>query len=326
MNTDFNEAITLHNEGYTPEEIAESTGKSRATIYRWLEQHKASLQLAGIPEVDDFEEEDFEEDDESPKAIPGLSGLEKANELKERELETLGRKAKVESEKIKRSTLKEFKRVISTIKEYARGFKWKHSDVVETRDEIENLEEKVHEALEFDENAIEINSISQILNILKGEFSQLADSGADFSFTFNFSDHKMEFLDNALSIESFDNNEFDMEDYHRQATWQTFIDLIDKFREFSGTSIGSEEVEECKASINEFKDMVDELSADLKEEFDSEMEVLDAVTEYLKELAIRIDESLFHSKRFLLPEEVGDRINDLIDNESETENASKNGE
>lgn len=320
MNTDFNEAITLHTEGYTPEEIAESTGKSRATIYRWLEQHKTSLQLAGIPEVDD-EEEDFD-DDELNEIKPGLSGLEKANELKERELKTLDQKARVESEKIKRATLKEFKRVISGIREYALGFKWKHANVVETRDKLENLIDQVHEALEFDDDAMEDNSIAQILSILKGEFSQLAESGKSFAFTFNLAPYKVDLLEFALSIESFDNTEFDIEDYVRQGAWQRFLDVIEKFKEHAGASVGREEVSVLSKEVEGFRSIVDELPSDLKGEFDSELEVLDSVSEYLKELEIRIDESIWGSKRLLLPEEVSGQINELIDAESEIENAS----
>ncbi len=311
MKKDFNAVIRMHTEGYTLEEIAESTGKSRAAIARWIEQHKASLKLAGIPEED--EEEYFDE----PTEITGLSGLEKANKLKERELKTLDQKAKVESEKIKRTTLREFKRVISGIRSYARGFKWKHSDVTETLDKIENLEEQAHEALAFNENEIEKNSISQILNILKREFSKLVESGESFSFTFNFTDYEMELLDNALSLEEFDNDEFDVEDYHRQGAWQKFVSLIDKFHELSGTSVGREDIQKCQESIRHFNEVIGELPEGITSEFDEELEVLESVSQYLKELSIRIDESIWNSKRFLLSEEVTDQINVLIENEGE---------
>ncbi|MEQ9008948.1 MAG: hypothetical protein RLP12_13755, partial [Ekhidna sp.] len=291
-----------------------------ATIYRSLEQHKASLHLAGIPEVDN-EEENFEEYEEPTAVGHGLSGLEKANELKERELKTLDQKAKVESEKIKRATLKEFKRVIAGIREYAQGFKWKHDDVVETRDKLENVIEQAHEALAFDDEVIEENSIVEILNILKEEFSQLVESGSSFSFTFNLAPYKVDLLEFALSIESLDNTEFDPEDYVRQGVWQRFLDIIDTLKEHAGTSIGSEEVVVISKEVEGFKSVVDELPTGLKGEFDSDLDVLDSVSEYLKELAIRIDESIWGSKRFLLPEEITEKINDLIENEVEPENA-----
>ena len=317
MNTDFSEVISLHNEGYSPEEIAESTGKSRATIFRWLGQHKASLQLAGIPEVD-VEEEDFE-DDEPTKSKHGLSGLEKANELKERELKILDQKARVESEKIKRATLKEIKRVISGIKDYSQGFKWKHADVVETRDKLDNLTDQVHEALAFDDDAMGENSIAQILNILKGEFSQLVESGKSFDFTFNLAPYQVDLLEEALSIDSFDNTEFDPENYVRQGAWQRFLDVVEKFKEHAGTSVGKEEVSVLFKEIEGFRSIVDELPTDLKGDFDYELEVLDSVSEYLRELEIRIDESIWGSKRFLLPEEISEQINELIEVEGEKE-------
>lgn len=43
MKAQFKEAIKLHNQGYSPEEIAEEIGVARATAYRWINQHQHQL-------------------------------------------------------------------------------------------------------------------------------------------------------------------------------------------------------------------------------------------------------------------------------------------
>ncbi len=314
MKPEFKEAVKLHKQGHTAEEISDEIGVSRATAYRWIETYKGSLALAGSN--GEYEEEELEETHAEDSALdqPSLSGIEKANELKERELSIIERRDFVEKEKTKRSILKEFKSLLSGIKEYASGFRWGHKEVSDVALKVEELEESLQEVFEFDDNEMCHNSACQIVGILKDEFNHLVDSGAEYSFRFDWSHEKLNMLDFGLSIGSLDNNEFDLENYVRQGAWNRFVKFTDGLRSRSGESVSNSDVSVIQKSVG---DLIERLSVDdsgIEGEFDEELALLEDIKHYLEELAVRISENIWRSKRFVLPEEISEKIDELIEN------------
>lgn len=319
MKPEFKEAIKLHNQGFTPEEISEELSISRATAFRWIKQHKASLALTGIDE--EFVEDEFEQSvlDDEPKEIDHqtLSGIEKSNQLKERELDLLEKRDFVEKEKTKRSVLKEFKDLLTGIREYAQGYKWGHKEVAQVVTRIEEIEESLQEVFDFDEDEMCENSTCQIMGVLSKEFGRLEESGDEYSFSFNWSKEKLDMLDFGISLENLDDDEFDLDDFNRQSAWNEFTRFIDLLKQSSGESVGTKEVDSFKGSLDDLREELNSDTRGVTGEFVKELGILGEIEKLLSEYSIRIEESIWGSKRFYIKESLSDKISELINSNQE---------
>ena len=215
---DIKRVLALYHDGYDAEDIAIETDLLQEDIEACIEE---------------YEEEQ----------APTLSGIDKANALKEKELEMSERKAFVDSEKAKRGILKKFIGTIEGLLDHVQGSSWASDSIRKMYKEIDSLVEEVMEAFYFDKEAMADNSIFEILVILKLEFSNLAKNDPDYKITIDWSDEKIEMLEYALVIEDFDDTEFDTEDFNYRKAQGAFTRLIDDIVELQDERMDSEAIE-----------------------------------------------------------------------------------
>lgn len=287
--------INLHEEGNSPLEIVEITG----------------FELEEIEAILDSMEED-EQSEEDPELEPThLSGIDKANELKERELNHLEKEAFIKTEKQKRKTLKEFKLLAEGLLDHCQGSKWDRESLKKSYDEIEELIETVEEIFGFDADEMEDNSIYEILQVLKEQFSGLANQDADYQVTIDWSPEKIEMLQYALDIENFDDAHWDREDFNLQRAHNVYSRFLESLAELDGKKVDSDDLESLQSDLVYTKETISSDLPGVEGEFEDELEVIERIEEYLKELGIRIDESFWGEKRIQLASSIVEVINEL---------------
>ncbi len=307
----FELAIELHNEGYSPEEIAEELEISRATAYRWVEQHTTSIALAGIEEKKEVEyndEEDFEGDIDEEVEITDSSS--------DHLVEVLERDHRVKTTKLKRQAMKEFLRLIEGLIEHTDGSQWTGDELRKVLHEVSDIIEVIEEACDFEEETFSDLSVYEIAQIIKGLFktyTNLFPNGVEISWD----DLKKDMVQKALRIESFEEVSFDTEDFYRQQARQKFIKFTEQIDDVNLTTLDEEEVE---ALQGELQTVVEAISEDLPEalqirdEFDSELEVLGELKEYLKEYQV-ITAKAFFGAKLRIPDTIIKKIEDVITSE-----------
>lgn len=282
----------LYEAGYDINEIIEETGFSKNLVSKAIEQI---------------------EEEEDPEDAAELNGIKKANQLKERELDMLEKKEFIESEKSKRQALKEFKKLVEGVHYHVEGSKWDQDSLNKTTSEIETQLEIVDEIFEFDHDQRQDNSIFEILTILKDEFSGLSKNDPDYSITITWSPEKLAMLQYALEIEQFDDTEFDTEDYNRQRAFGIFTRFIESLEDLSDSKVDNSDVEELRSKLNHTREAIIADIPGVDGEFEDEVNILGEIEKFLSELSIRIDESFWNEKRFTLPND----IQELIDQTAE---------
>ena len=283
---DIKQVIALYHEGYNAEDIAIETDLLQEDIEACIEE---------------YEEEQ----------APTLSGIDKANALKEKELEMSERKAFVDNEKAKRGILKKFIGTIEGLQDHVQGSSWASDSIRKMYKEIDSLVEEVMEAFYFDKEAMADNSIFEILVILKLEFSNLAKNDPDYKITIDWSDEKIEMLEYALVIEEFDDTEFDTEDFNYRKALGAFTRLIDDIVELQDERMNSEAIEDLESSIQFTIETLESDTSGVEGNFEDQIDLLNEILEHLKEFAIRVDESIWGEKRLSLPEAITERIDEL---------------
>ncbi|UXX78006.1 hypothetical protein N7E81_11605 [Reichenbachiella carrageenanivorans] len=289
MKTEFIEAIQLHNEGYSLEDIAESVEVKQATVKRWIEQHEASLSLAGITEED---EESF---------TSTLGAIHESNQLKRKELERLDRKEAVQKEKDNRILIKDFQNLCEGIREHVEGSKWNFEEVEKVASKIEDLKGRIEEHFEFNDDVTETNSVFQILGILQDEFEQLKESGPGYSFVFDWARPKIHLLDQALEINDLRNVEFDNCKFEKELAADTIQSTLNGLNGFDGRQVDIDDLQTMEGMLETAQETLESLVEEDLDELGEDIEKIDQIRNYLTELKIRVDESFWKEKKCNLP-------------------------
>lgn len=300
MKPDFKKAIDLHHQGYTPEEISTELGISRATAYRWIQQHETSLTMAGM------------NDDDQNSYVETITNTPSANRL----AGILEKEHRIKSTKLQRETLKSFKALMEGLEEHTAGSEWSGEEIRKVANEVAEIVENVEEACSFEADEYQDLSIYEISLIIKSLFKtylSLFPSGVQL----DWDGPKIEMIKAGLAIKSFDETDFDVADYQRQTAWHSFTRYIDQLTSLEGKSFDPEEVDDLISDLKRIREEISEdLPEDLKEEFESEVQLLDDVETFLKEYRIRTEESFF-GKRLALPSDLIDKINNIIEGGSD---------
>jgi hypothetical protein len=299
MKKQFTEVIKLHNQGYSADQIVEETGASRATVYRWIEQHEASLTLAGV-------DQDHPGEEVSHLALTGFekaaSSIERANDLKEREDE-------VNNKKNERAAVRDFKKLMEGLKEHTAGSTWSKEEIRKVLNETDDILELVHDVCTFHGDECSDLSIFEITTIVKTLFKNYLYNYSD-GLKVQWDSAKLEMIESGLGVEEFDDVSFDTADYYRQTAYLIFIGFIDQLLAISGI-LSVEEADDLISELKRTKEaLTDDLNEDLSDEFESELSILSALEDFLKEYRIRTEEAFF-GKRFFLPEEIKSQIAEL---------------
>lgn len=295
MNTHFTEVIELHNEGFTPEEIVEALGVSRATVYRYIDQYQTSVALAGITA-----NEEKHDPEETPQ--PALNGVERTAAVLEREAAT-------KTKKLEREAVKAFNKLMDGLKEHTSGSAWKKDEIRKVLNEADAILDQVAEACAFDDEECEDISIFEITSIVKRLFKNYLQNYSD-GLTLQWDPVKLDMIDTGLAVEDFDDTAFDVQDYHRQTAYLIFTAFIDLVLKTSGT-LSVDDTNDLLSELKRTREAItDDINEDLAGEFGDELIILNELEAFLKEYRIRTEEAFF-GKRFLVPDHIKDLIVDL---------------
>ena len=173
MKNGFKSIIKLHHEGYSPVEISDELSVSLATVYRYLDNHRTSLSIAGKStqlsgsdrtEEEDFEEEEFEEGEipleEEPTDHPGYIISDEELDLKERELQIQERLERKEKNQKRHEAEKSLTHLLSILEE-------DETDASEIETALEETNEKVMAAFDFDREEVGVSAAGSILSEIK---------------------------------------------------------------------------------------------------------------------------------------------------------------